>query len=288
MILARSLQLLSWSLAGFLFVWPVSDPRFRDPDGFLGGSFCLPVSVGVALVILGCTVAGRFKRFAFWLALGLVGQAVALQLIDAGTPIRYQHYKLFGRLLTEAHPALLVYLAMQTILVVAAFIVCRPNIVAWISRNFKLWQLLAMGLAFSLGAAAVSRDIRVLVAEFPFAVMVQTINLANIVLMVLALPEEALPAIRRGLERLFGHSGDGKGSGKLDRFAVLAALWVVILAAVLSYYSYERHPHTSMRYIAKPSRTAAAIVNVPSAKYVAMSDVADLIGYADAARRNNN
>src|SRR5574342_596852 len=82
--LLRVFQVLAW-IFGICFVaWAFTDAGFRNAEGFLWGTFCLPFSSGIALIILGWAVARRFKQFAIWFALALVGQAVALQMIEAG------------------------------------------------------------------------------------------------------------------------------------------------------------------------------------------------------------
>src|SRR5690349_6952666 len=75
--------------------WAAVDVRFREADGALSRAFCLPLAVGCALMVIGWALPRRLTRFALWLALALLGQAVALQLIDAGPLIHYQHYRLF-------------------------------------------------------------------------------------------------------------------------------------------------------------------------------------------------
>jgi len=114
--------------------------------------------------------------------------------------------------------------------------------------------------------------------ELPFAAFVQSVNLINILLAAFALPEGVLARWKEGLEKFFGRAGKvalferqgesgtrgndgtrGKLSGgastfprlplfprvpcSLDATALAAALWVTSLAAALSYFSYERHPH---------------------------------------------
>src|SRR4030095_4752426 len=93
MTLLRILQFSIWLCGISLLIWAFRDPRFRDAEGFVKGEFCLPFSVSTALLILGSTVTGTLKRLAFWFALAIVGQAVALQMIEAGPSVRYQHYK---------------------------------------------------------------------------------------------------------------------------------------------------------------------------------------------------
>ena len=239
------LQLFYWSLGILSFVRAFLDPRFRDAEGFLNGGFCLSVSIGLAFIILGFTVTTRWRRSAFWFSLALVGQAVALQLIEAGPYVRYQHYKPFGRLLIETHPLLLIYLAVQTVLVAAGLRILWPNILAWIGRTFKTWQLIGVGMVFFLSSATVSREIPVYVAELFFATFIQGMNLGNIVLIVWALPEEVLVTLRKRFDNFGGWIGEEhiKEPRGIDRFSVLAAGWVTVLAILLCFFSYERHPH---------------------------------------------
>src|SRR5262249_7763756 len=141
------------------FAWAVFDPRFHDTEGFLVGSFFLPVSVGLAMMVLGCAAAGRWKRSAFWFALALIGQAAALQLIDAGNRLHWQHYKPFHLMLRNDLPALLVVI-MQTVIVLVGM---RPRwnaMCAWLSQNLKWWQGLGIALVCVASAAAVQRDVR--------------------------------------------------------------------------------------------------------------------------------
>ena len=281
----RVLQLGLW-LAGISFVlWACLDPRFRDAEGIVNGGFCLPVALGLAFILLGCSAFGDLKRSAFWFSLALVGQAVALQIIEAGPFIRYQHYKPFSRLFTETHPLLLLFLAVQTAFVVAGLRSRWPEILAWLGSRFKAWQLLGISLVFVLTSATVSREIPVYLAEVVFAAFVQSVNLANIVLTVWTLPQEALVGLQRRLDKWFGRPGDqDRGSRiedggstienpkskiqnpRVDRFAVLAAVWVGILASVFSFYVYQGHPHIQdeviylyhARYLAEGSLTVPA------------------------------
>jgi len=75
-------RLILW-VAGVCLIGLAFQPVFRNPEGLLKGAFCLPLAVGLAFFILGWTVSGRLGKTGGWLALGLVGQGVALQLIDA-------------------------------------------------------------------------------------------------------------------------------------------------------------------------------------------------------------
>ncbi len=268
MFLSKGEQILLRTCGISLVAWAYSDARFRDVEGFLLGGFCLPVAVGVALMILGWALSGRWRQFALWFALALVGQAVALQLIEAGPLIHYQHYKPFDRLFTQTHALLLIYLVAQAALVVGGLRSRWLDIRAWMGRSVEVWQLLGVGLIFFVSSAAVSRDIAVYVSELFFATFVQATNLGNVVLMVWALPNEALAGLKRRLDKLFGQPAkEGTGeSSTVDRFALLGALWVVVVAAVLSFFSYEWHPHVQdeVIYLYHARYLAEGVLTVPA------------------------
>jgi len=241
----RFLQLIFVIIGISFFVWAFSGARFRDVDGFLEGGSCLPFSIGIALIIFGLGIAGRFRKSVSWLALAIVGQAAALQMIEAGTQVRYQHYRSFYGLLTQIPPVLIIYFAVQTALVVAGLRTRWLPIRSWLCRNFKVWQLVGIALVFFLSSATVSKDISKYITELIFATFVQAVNLGNIVLMAWTLPEEVLVSLKQKLEKFFSQSAK-KNSGEsasVDRFAVVAALWVIVLAVVLSLFIYQRHPH---------------------------------------------
>ena len=243
------------SLCGISFVlWVCFDPQFRDVEGFPDPGICLPVVASVALIMLACALSSNWKKSAFWFALALIGQAVALQMIEAGPLLRYQHYKPLNRLLTETHPLLLIFLALQTVLVVAGLRERWQGIQAWLRKNFNGWQLFGIILGFVLTSATVSRDIFTYGSEMIFAAFVQAVNLATIVLMVWAIPQEKVACLAQMFKRLFGQPGvedqerelekrKSKVANLLDRFVILAALWVGVLAAGFSWFVYQSHPH---------------------------------------------
>ena len=245
LILQRLLPLLFCSVGILFFVWAFADSRFRDVEGFLEGSFCLPATFGLALIILGWAGARRWTIATFWLVLALVGQAVALQLIEAGPVIRYQHYKPVSHLLTDTNVLLLLYLVIQTSLVTIACARRWLHFRSWIGYTFRPWQLLGIGLVFFLSSATVSRDIPIYVTELFFAAFIQAVNLANIILAAWTAPKELVCWIQRQLEKglLPSETRSAKDVGGVDRFALCGAFWVIGVATVLSIFAYERHPH---------------------------------------------
>jgi hypothetical protein len=243
-------------------IWSLADPRFRDAEGFLKGSFCLPIAVGVALMILGLAITGRLRRCAFWFSLALVGQAVTLQIIDAGQAMKYQHAKPFN------HPVFVAFLALQTAIVVVGYRNRAGLIWSWIRLHFKVWQLLGIGLFFLLSSATVAADVSVYLRELPYAAFMQAVSLANVVLAVWTIPAEAIAGLKRRSEKFFGPIGaeSANKAARIDRFTILAALWVTVLAATLSFYSYGAHPHISdeISYLYQARYFKAGMLTMPA------------------------
>ncbi len=265
--LQRAWQVLLWTLAAVVFVWAFADSRFRDPEGFPTGQICLPIAFGFALIALGWTAESRWRKFVCWFALLLLGQAVSLQLIEAGNLIRYQHYKPLGRLFTQTEPLLLTLLLTQTAIVMAGMRRHWSAIRAWLTKHFRIWQLVSIGLLFILSSTALSREVSVYVAEVLFATFVQAVNLGNVVLLAWAFPEDRLPRIKEKVKVFEGTENPGGGRrGYWDRFVVIAALWVATVAALLGYFVYQRHPHVSdeVAYLQHARYLAAGVLTLPA------------------------
>ncbi len=239
----RLLQFLYFSGGIFFFTWACYSSRFHDVEGFLNGKFCLPVSVGISLFILGFAVSGRFKKSAFWFALALVGQAVSLQLIDAGSHCSYQHYKPLAQILKTYNFLFLIYIVVQSMLVIVGLGSIWMKIRAWIARTFKFWQLLGIGLVFFLSSATISQGASRYLIELLFATFIQAVNLATIVLIVWHLPEDSTISLKHKFDKLLMKSETTESSGGVDRFAIIASVWITLLAIVLCIVAYDRHPH---------------------------------------------
>lgn len=261
--LIRILQSILYLLGLGVLAWSVADPRFKDAEGFLKGSFCLPVAVGVALMILGAAITGPLRRSGFWFSLALVGQAVALQIIDAGKAMKYQHAKPFD------HPVFVAFLGLQTVIVVVGYRNRAGLIWSWIRLHFKTWQLLGIGLFFFLSSATLAADVSVYLRELPYAAFMQAVSLANIVLVLWTIPAEVISGLKRRSEKFFGPIGEkqeSKPARGLDRLTIFAALWVTVLAATLSFYSYGAHPHISdeISYIYQARYFGAGMLTMPA------------------------
>jgi hypothetical protein len=165
--------------------------------------------------------------------------------------------------LVETSPWLLVLVALQTFFVVIGLRNRLSAIRSWLTANFKVWQLAGIAVCFVITSATVSRDISFYLQEVPFAALIQLLNLITIVLAVWAIPESVLTSWRSRVDRLTGW--ESNDVSRLDRFAVWAALFATLLAGLLSYFSYERHPHLGdeVAYLYQARYLAAGVLSMP-------------------------
>jgi hypothetical protein len=220
-------------------------PGFRDSGGFIEVHYCLAVSISFALITIGTFIHSRLRRFSLWFALALAGQAVALQMIEAGHIVRYQHYRSVMSLLSGENIFLLVFIVVQSTCVLLGLRNSYKKIWEWIMRAFRKWQLLIIGAVFFFTSASLSRDIPRYAEELFFASFIQLVNLGNIILMVSSIPKDILQKVGQKLNTLLSldkKEETGK-SGSVDRFAVLALVWIIAISTLLNFFVYERHPH---------------------------------------------
>jgi hypothetical protein len=195
----------------------------------------------VALVFAGSLVHTKWKYFASWSALALVGQAAALQMIDAGRLIHFQHYRSLTDLLSQ--DALVPVLFGLQIALVAFGIGKRlPVIWSWLREKLRLWQVLSAAFFLMLAGAAVTPDLGIYSTSLLTSAVVQLVSLGNVVLAAWSVPADSIVWLRGKIDKLLSTSDVGT-KVRLDRFSVLAAVWIVLLAAALSYFVYENHPH---------------------------------------------
>jgi hypothetical protein len=221
----------------------------------------------------------RWGAPGFWLALALAGQAAALQLIHAGPLIHYQHYRLPAEAVASAGLRWALFtVSLQAILVAGGLAARGGAILRWIRSPRRVLRLAAVVAASGCLAAAVSRDPCFFAAELGFAVLVQMVNAANILLTAWTLPAEKLENLAHWFDSWLGGSDTGRTS--LDRFAWLAALWVAAAAAMLAWFVYERHPHLAdeVVYLYNARYFAAGSVTMAPPPLVAGFDL-DLMDY---------
>ncbi len=245
------LQFGCWAGGIALLLWALLSPRFRDGEGLFDSGVCLPLSSGVALLVLGAVASGRwvrFRRSVFWFALALIGQAVHLQMIDAGTNVAYQHLRSPRAILTELPLILVGAVAFQTLAVLWGLRNVIGSSIGWIRKRLGWWSAACIGALFVLTSGTkINVPVPVFAVELFCATFIQILGVATIVLGALELPSAGSPGDKAPvgwLDSLVSgvRSGDA-GARRIDRFAIVGALWVVVASYGLCVLSYERHPH---------------------------------------------
>jgi 4-amino-4-deoxy-L-arabinose transferase-like glycosyltransferase len=261
-------------------------PAFRTA-GALSASFVVPLAVsvsGLAWAIFGRP--GR-QRALGWLSLLLIGQAAALQLVQAGPGIGYQHYRPWSHLLDAGVLPWTCVVLLQAVAVVAgAMARARPVFERFVDDR-RRGQVVFLGLAFIFTSATLSRDLLQYAGELVLASCVQGIGLANVVLMAVSIPGPDALRLGAALDRLLGPTSapDANGTARagfwrLDRFVIGAALFALIATALLSLMSYQRHPHIpdEVTYIIQAKYFAKGMLWMPAPPVPSAFDL-DLMTY---------
>ena len=111
-------------------------------------------------------------RSAAWVLLGVAGQGAALQLVEAGPTVRYQHYAAPDMLLSRERAAFLAIIVVQA-LICSIAVTRQPAIRTWLRTTFSAGKLLCMTLVFVLASAALSRSLPAYAFELAMAALVQ-------------------------------------------------------------------------------------------------------------------
>jgi len=255
-------------------------PYCRTAEGDVGGRFAAALAVAAAAALIGWTANSAWAASGRWLALAAIGQAAALQLIDAGILIHYQHYRLPAQATSDSVLlCALVAVACQALFVTVGLAGHWAAIRAWLESRRHMAALGAVIVLCGSVAAAVSRDPRFFLWEAAMSLALQLVNAGNILLVVWALPTRALKTIAGRLDSLLG-SPEEEGPASIDRFALCAALWVVVLSALLAFFVYERHPHVAdeVVYLYNARYFAQGQITMPPPPVAAAFDV-DLMEY---------
>ena len=227
-----------------LLLWAATNPVFRTDGGFPTSSICLPLSVGLALLVGSALASGSHRVFAAWLTLFIVGQAVSLQLIVAGANVHYQHYVPLESALDGPERFLLLFLAFQLAVVVAAGRGLWPIGVNWLKATLGGSRLVLGAVFLVLIAAVPSNGLIAYGQELCVALVAQLGSTASLCLAVRSLSLDSLGKMRRWLDALLSRVAPAQRSKMvIDGFAAMSATWVVVVAALLCLFAYERHPH---------------------------------------------
>jgi 4-amino-4-deoxy-L-arabinose transferase-like glycosyltransferase len=221
----------------------VLHPFFRHAEGHLATAAALPLALAAAVALQGFAAGSAWARSAGWLGLAVAGQAVALQIMNAGFMVGHQHYPAPAELMHGGNLAGVLFVLLQAAVVLRA---ARTRLIAWIqaARNaVGGWGLAGAGVAMVLTSSTLSQQIPIYIAELALASFVQLVNLVTIVLAVSALPQDRADVLGARLSRVFGARDGAEGPGGLDRFAVAAALWILLVCSLLAWFAYQNHPH---------------------------------------------
>ena len=269
------------AVSGVLSIlWSLFAGGYRDAEGFLQSQACLPLVAGIALLWIAAALGRPWQRAGLWLGLAFMGHAAALQLILAGPSIHYQHYADLPRLLSEPNDVPAAVLAFQLAAVSWAVVRERHPLAAWMQKHFRVWQLVLIGFLLWSSSAVPSRDIAFTFYELSFASILALLNLANVVLVVVSLPASTRQAIHQRIESMLRPHDETASTSAMDIFPLVAALWVVVVAATLAVVSYERHPHVpdEVSHLYQARYFAAGRLTVPASPVHEAFDV-DIMSY---------
>ena len=217
-------------------------PAFRDVEGFLNPAVCLLFSLAAAAFLLAAAWRTPLRRAAAWLALVIAGQGLALQLIDAGTTVRYQHYHPFRGAWSIPDMTALALLALQGLLAIAAIQSRIGTVSSWIRTHLGIsGALLISGAMIVLGTFP-SRELPLFTTELVFSGLIVLIQFTCLLLGLMSIPGQVLTQWGNRLDRFLA-APPGGASVTIDRVAIISAAWVICIAILLVTFSYDRHPH---------------------------------------------
>ncbi len=243
-----------------MFGWSVFGESFRGDDGALDGTYSLPLAIGLAFILLGCTARTHWDRFGRWAALSLVSHGLALQLIDAGRYLHYQHYRPASVLasflggsgrnggtqppLTTLEFICIIGIILQAFIVLGACWRRRSGIAEFIGRHLGSLKCVSALIVLSMLSAPVSRDVIMYIVELAIASVIQVVAVLNILLAAIAIQASGPTRLKMFLRRLSRNNAIQRVANcRFDGILILSALWVAVVSATLNVVSYERHPH---------------------------------------------
>ncbi len=252
-------SVVSVAFAAGILIWAISIYENKQTSA---AWFCLPIAVSAACLLNGWLIASRWKIFARWFGLALVGQAASLQMIDAGRLIHFQHYRVFADLFAQQKAAT-GFLILQIILVTVGISRILPSVKVWLNKIFNRAALIFAVFFLCLAGAAVTPDAGIYLTSLLFAAVVQFIAIGNIVLAVRAVPFSEIKKIGAFTRKILGGAETGSQI-KTDKFSLIVALFILTLSAFLSFFVYQAHPHVpdEVQYIFQARYFAAGQVSV--------------------------
>jgi len=214
---------------------------FQDAEGFLTPNYCLLIALSGAILLITFSWHTALRRSALWFALLVTGQGISLQLIDAGTRIHYQHYRVTLGTLTTLDTILLTLLALQSIAVIIGFRGRIVPVIAWIRAHLGIRRFMVLFGAIVVLGAFPSRELQFFTLELLFSACVAFTQLGCLVLGLMSIPSSAMTEWNNRVTGFLNRPG--KPIAGIDRLAIVCAAWTIGIAVLLAIFSYEQHPH---------------------------------------------
>lgn len=221
-----------------LAVWGLVGGRFRDAEGFYEGIVILPLAVAFALLFSAWALRRRSPKLALYGGLFFAGQGASLQLILCGNKIGYQHYYTLDRIVADAPAPALAIIGLEVVLAVVGLRPFARDLLGWIRRELTTKQILAVGFVFFITSSTLSKNPADYVVELFVATFMQALHLLVLIIAARSASSELVRDLGGRAERFLNRAPAGP-----DQFAWIAGLFVAVVAALLSWFSYERHPH---------------------------------------------
>lgn len=200
-----------------------------------------------------------------WSLLLVAGQGAILALVSAGPRVGYQHLPPVGESFAAAPRWALALLAVQA-LVVAVGLWRQRGAVGAALGALGRWRALALAAALASTGATLSPRPALYAAEVGFALLLALVQLATVVLFVLAAHRGIVARIGSALERwLGGGASESITPGGLERWVWGAAATAAALAALLAAVAFQRHPHVpdEVAYLLQARTFAAGRLALP-------------------------
>lgn len=243
---------------------PLCLPHLKRPDGWLVPHSLPIVLGGLSLFLLGITRNTVWQKFMGLFSLALMGQACALQLIDSPPYGIYQRY-LAIPMIASYRGVFFLGLIGQTLIVIFLIYKFRDIAKEYLKNILTAKQIIIFLFIMFFGGTLCSFSILGYGKQLFFTAWIHIINMLNIALLVSALPKQVIEKI---LEWKRVNFSEGRSPMQfLDKnLPIFIAGWVVVVAALLSWFVFESIPHIqdSISYLFQAKYFSAGHLYLPA------------------------
>lgn len=228
------------------------------------GRVALVIGAGVAGALTVSSVGSALGTCLRWAALFVIGQAAALQLMNAGRLLHYQHLRPLTELLDTERLAVGI-LTGQLVAVGWYLGHQRVAVATWVRDTLGPWRALALFGVLTICSATVNADRLAWAWELGLASLLQLMAAGTLVAAARSIPAGAATRLRQRLAGVLGSDGGRPDHGGIDRFAWWCAAFVVVVTAALCLGVYQRHPHVQdeVKYLLQARYFAHGVLSLP-------------------------